>query len=248
MNDALGRGNGERALVTGALGSIGSAIVQKLLATGHRVIATDMTKASQDPSGVDEDTYAARLQLVLGDLTEASFIEELGELTRRVGGIEKIFCVAGIYPEKHIGELSFRDIARVFEINTFSAISLINTLSGNIKPGGSVVLFGSVAGSRGSRFHSLYAASKGALVSFAKSAALELGDKNIRVNTISPGVIQNPMTADLVRNTEASIMDSTALGRLGRPDEVANAAIFLGSESASFISGENLQVNGGLYM
>ncbi|MGX1738077.1 SDR family NAD(P)-dependent oxidoreductase [Corynebacterium flavescens] len=238
----------EVAVVTGAFGSIGSAIVRSLLASGHRVIATDTSQRDSARGWIQQEIADGMLDIVLGDAREDQTIEEVESRVRSAGGVNKVFCVAGVYPEKPVGELLREDVYRAFEINTFSPILLINALDSQILPGGAVVLFSSVAGARGSKYHSLYAATKGALVSFGKSAAIEFGDRGIRVNSIAPGVIENEMTAELRGKSGDSIRESTALVRLGTPQEVADSALFLASAEAAFISGATLHVNGGLYM
>jgi 3-oxoacyl-[acyl-carrier protein] reductase len=114
--------------------------------------------------------------------------------------------------------------------------------------GGSMVHIASVAGHRGSRQHAHYATAKAGVLGLARSLAQEFAPRNIRVNSVSPGIIDTPMVNDLMRGKGDYILASTPLGRMGTPDEVAGVIAFLASDLASFVTGETVHVNGGYYI
>ena len=117
-----------------------------------------------------------------------------------------------------------------------------------LNEGGSMVHIASVAGHGGSRLHAHYATAKAGVLGLARSLALELAPQNIRVNAVSPGIIDTPMIEDLMKLKGDIIFATTPMGRLGTPDEVAGVIAFLASDLASFITGETVHVNGGYYI
>jgi len=174
----------------------------------------------------------------------------------RFGGIDHLVHAAGIYPEKLVADMSDDEWHSLMKINLDGSFYICRAVIPYLNEGSSIVTLNedssivtltSVAGQRGSYAHAHYAASKGALISFSRSLALELAPKT-RVNALSPGIIATPMTKDLLAKNEQTLMQNTPLKRLGTAEEVAGGIAFLCSPLAGFITAETLQVNGGLYI
>ena len=132
-------------------------------------------------------------------------------------------------------------------VNLDGTFYLTRAAAAHLRPGGSVVALTSIAGMRGSREHAHYAASKGGMLSFIRSLAWELGPE-VRVNAVAPGVIATAMTESLREHQQDRLLGGTPLGRFGRAEEVASVVRFLCGPDSSFITGEVIQVNGGLHM
>ncbi|SDR77511.1 3-oxoacyl-[acyl-carrier protein] reductase [Brevibacterium siliguriense] len=239
--------SGQRVLITGAGGGIGSKSAEYFAAAGAELVLVDLapelveTVAAKLPEGTSVSQLA-------GDLTDADTLEELRRRVESAGGIDHLVLAAGIYTEHPVAEMSDEDWDRTMTINLDSSFKLTRALLPQMREGGSIVNFGSMAGSRGSRNHAHYAATKGAIVSFGRSLTWELGERNIRVNAVAPGIIATRMTEGLVASGGDALLAATPLHRFGRPEEVASAVVFLCSPAASFINGDTLHVNGGLHM
>lgn len=234
--------SGKRALITGATGGIGREIARILSSSGGEVIITDFEATRLEELSV---SLPSNTTIFAGDLSDSDSIKELVSVA---GEVDFLLHVAGVYPESPLQTMTDEELDRVFNINVKAVFALTREIEPHLNDGGAIVNFGSIAGARGSKNHSHYAATKGAISSFSKSMALELADRNIRVNTIAPGIIKTPMIKDLMDTSGNSILINTPLGRLGTAEEVAGAAAFLCSDLATFITGETIHVNGGFYM
>ncbi|WJY69022.1 SDR family NAD(P)-dependent oxidoreductase [Corynebacterium auris] len=228
---------GKRALITGAAGGIGAACAEVLAAAGADLILADL----RDPEVSGARTFG-------GDLTDPGVRADLVALVAEAGGIDFFVPAAGIYPESPVTEMTDEAWERVFAVNLSAVFALTRDAAEHLRDGGAVVNFGSIAGARGSRNHSAYAATKGAITSFTRSIALEFAGRGIRANTVAPGIIETAMSADLVAASGKALLGNTPLGRFGTAREVAEVVAFLCSDAASFITGEVVHVNGGLHM
>jgi 3-oxoacyl-[acyl-carrier protein] reductase len=239
--------SGRRVLITGAGGGIGSKSAEYFAAAGAELVLVDLAPEMVETiaAKLPEGTSVSQLS---GDLTDADTLEELRRRVESAGGIDHLVLAAGIYTEHAVEEMSDEDWDRTMKINLDSSFKMTRALIPHMREGGSIVNFGSMAGSRGSRNHAHYAATKGAIVSFGRSLTWELGERNIRVNAVAPGIIATRMTEGLVASGGDALLAATPLHRFGRPEEVASAVVFLCSPAASFINGDTLHVNGGLHM
>lgn len=233
--------SGKVAVVTGGNGAIGSAIVDMFLDAGARVVSVDRP-GSAVPEGV---TFFPI------DLAERAQIEALvGEIEREHGRIDILVHCAGITRDAVLWKMSPGQWSEVLAVNLDAAFHLLRLcapvmrLSGD----GAAVLVTSINGQRGKFGQANYVASKAGLIGLAKSAALELGSFGIRVNAIAPGWIETPMTAQVPAEFRERALAETPLHRLGRPEDVANAALFLCSEMSRHITGQVLRVDGGQLM
>lgn len=226
---------GRRVVVTGGSGGIGRAIVETFQAAGAEV-------TSIDRPGLDAPPGAMGLSC---DLSRADAIAALDQLLP--GKIHSFIHAAGITRDDVHWKMKDEDWRAVMSVNLDSAFHLMKLIVPRLRGagGGSVVFIASINGQRGKFGQGNYAASKAGLIAFGKTAAHELGRFGIRVNSIAPGWIETQMTAKLPAEFKARAEAESALGRVGKPEHVAGAAIFLASELAAHVTGQVLRVDGG---
>lgn len=238
---------GQTVLITGATGGIGSACAQLFYETGATLVLCDLNSNALNCLEQEFDD-ATRVHTCSGDLTDPAVISRIQTTVENLQGIDHLILAAGIYLAQPFESMSDEQFDETLNINLRSAFQLSRTLLPRISANGSIVNFSSIAGQRGSKHHAHYAASKAALVALGRSLAWEVGHRNIRVNSVAPGIISTTMTQDLVAANHDTLLRSTPLQRFGQAAEVASAVLFLASSAASFITGANLEVNGGLHM
>ncbi len=241
--------NGRVLFLTGAAGGIGRAIAQCFYHCGARLFLTD-THASglqvlvQDLGGAADRVATATLDVADSGQVDAAF----ALCKERFGGVDYLVPGAGIFQnEAKVAELSDEAWRRTMTINLDGVFYTCRAAIPLLRDGGAVVNIASVAGHRGSPGYAHYSATKGAVLTFTRALAAELAPR-VRANAVSPGLIDTAMiTSHLARRGEA-LLKATALQRVGRPEEVANTIAFLCSDLASYITGETIHINGGLYI
>nr|WP_198982801.1 SDR family NAD(P)-dependent oxidoreductase [Herbaspirillum sp. ASV7] len=241
---------GQSFFITGAGGGIARAASLLLARQGaHLALADiDMHALESLQAEIAHIAPGSRVSLHRLDVADAGACRaELKACADVHGGIDHLIHSAGIYPERLVAEMSDEDWRRLMAINLDGTFYICRAAIAYLREGGSIVNLASLAAQRGSYAHAHYSAAKGAVISFSRSLALELAPK-IRVNAVSPGIIATPMTNALLAKKGATLLQNTPLGRLGTAEEVAGSIAFLCSPLASFITGETLQVNGGLYI
>lgn len=216
-------------LITGAAGAIGSRCADLFQTLGARVIATDANLPFSCDVTRSGDVAALRDRVLANSAT-----------------LDAMVLCAGIYRPAPIAQMTDEEWRTTIDVNLTGVFNFLRAFAPRMSRGGAIVALSSIA-QRGSAGFAHYAASKSALLGLVRSAALELAP-HCRVNALSPGPIDSPMVAPLMERRGAELLAQTPLGRLGTPDEVAKAAAFLASDWSSYITGENLHLNGGLYM
>jgi 3-oxoacyl-[acyl-carrier protein] reductase len=241
--------DGQVALVTGASRGIGRAIALALAARGALVVA--VARGANAQPVVDEIAAAGgRAEAAALDVTDGVAAAALvADVVSRHGRLDILVNNAGITRDQLMLRMKRAEWDEVIATNLTSAFSLCQAA---LKPmvkqrRGRIVAISSVVGQMGNAGQANYAASKAGLIGFCKSLAREVGSRHVTVNVVAPGFIATDMTRALAAETQAQWIAQVPLGRLGTPDDVASAVCFLASDEASYITGQILAVNGGMY-
>jgi 3-oxoacyl-[acyl-carrier protein] reductase len=235
-------------IVTGASGGIGNAIIKKLSEAGANILAsgTRIEKLEELKKNFEG------LKILKFDISQSDKIEEFIEkATNELGGsLDGIVNNAGITQDNLAIRMSLDEWQKVININLTSTFLMskfaIKKMLKN--KSGKIVNITSVVGHTGNLGQANYTASKAGIVAMSKSLAIEYAKKNININCISPGFIQTAMTDKIDDKFKEVIISKIPSARLGEPDDIANAVLFLSSDQSNYINGETLHVNGGMYM
>lgn len=238
-------------IITGAAQGIGKGIAERFAADGAIVYACDMREGTMDEWAQEcGKRHTTRIIPVYFDVTDAAVVKAaMTNIYKSEGRIDALVNNAGVVFNKKIGMIVRPETELMFRVNVIAVIELVQLVSRLMarNGGGSIVNIASVTAVLGSPGQSAYSATKGAIISFTKSAAKELAPQGIRVNAVAPGIVKTERFAELYESDGAKIdqrISRIGLGRLGTPEDIANACAFLASDRASYISGEILGVNG----
>lgn len=241
---------GRVALVTGASRGIGRAIAKRLAQHGSHVIA--VARGDNAAETVREIREAGgKADLASADVVDASGVDALiAETLEKHGRIDILVNNAGIARDQLLLRMKREDWDAVVATNLTAAFSCTQAV---LKPmvrqrSGRIIFISSVVGQAGNAGQANYAASKAGLIGFAKAVALEIASRNITANVVAPGLIETDMTREIAGGTRENWESRIPLRRIGTPDDVAAAVCFLASDEASYITGQVLAVNGGMYM
>ena len=240
---------GKTALITGAARGIGKAIALRFAAEGANIAFTDLavneeTQAEISALGVQCKSYASNA----ADFAETETLVK--QVKEDFGAIDVLVNNAGITKDGLMLRMTEQQWDAVIGVNLKSAFNFIHAVVPVMmrQRGGSIINMASVVGVHGNAGQANYAASKAGMIALAKSIAQEMGPKGIRANAIAPGFIETAMTAALPEEVRKDWMNKIPLRRGGKPEDVADVALFLASDLSSYVSGQVIQIDGGMNM
>ncbi len=241
---------GKTALITGGTRGIGYGIVQRFAQEGANVAFTYVSSADRAQQ-VEQELLALGVKAKAYRSDAGSFSESeklVEEVVKEFGAIDVLVNNAGITRDNLLLRMTEEQWDQVMAANLKSVFNLTKHVSKNMlrAKSGSIINLTSIVGEKGQAGQANYAASKAGIIGFTKSIADEFGSRNIRCNAIAPGFIETDMTGVLTEEVKKSILDKIPMKRMGTPEEVANAAVFLGSDLSRYVSGQVLSVCGGM--
>jgi NAD(P)-dependent dehydrogenase (short-subunit alcohol dehydrogenase family) len=238
------------AIITGGSSGIGLATARRFVEEGASVYITGRRQEELDKAVA---AIGRNVTAVRGDATDEAHLDDLiARVAHDEGRLDVLVANSGLIEQVRLGEIEADHFDRTFALNARAPLFLVQKALPLMKNGGSIVLLGSIAGYMGFPAHSTYSATKAAIRSYARTWTAEFGASGIRVNTLSPGPIDTPIIdsqadskegADAIRAFYTSVIP---MARMGRAEEIANAALFLASDESSFVAGIELTVDGGM--
>ncbi len=242
--------DGKVALITGASKGIGRAIAQRFAEEGAQIAFTYLS--SVEKGEALQKKFAANGVKAKGFRSDASDFtaaqQLIDEVVKEFGYLDILVNNAGITRDNLLMRMSEAHWDEIMQVNLKSCFNTVKAATRIFmkQKSGSIINMSSVVGLKGNAGQANYAASKAGILGFTKSVALELGSRNIRCNAVAPGFIETEMTDALDENTVQGWRDAIPLKRGGTPEDVANACIFLGSDHSAYITGQTIQVDGGM--
>jgi 3-oxoacyl-[acyl-carrier protein] reductase len=241
--------SGKVALITGGSRGIGAAVARRFAAAGSQVAIGYQARSDAAASLVAEITAAGgQCVAVQGDITDADAARRIaGDTVARFGRIDILINCAGIAPYRALGAMDAAYIRSILDANVLGTVLITQAVLAHLTaPGGRIVNFASALAYRPIPTSSIYAASKGAIITLTHAFSKELGPRGITVNAIAPGVIETEMTTAILAERGAAVVAATPLARIGQPDDIAGIALFLCSSEAGWITGRTIIADGGV--
>ena len=240
----MGKLDGKVAVVTGGTSGIGLASARRLAAEGAQVFITGRRKPELDAAVT---AIGSRATGVHGDVANLADLDRLYAVVKeQKGRVDVLFANAGGGELVPLGAITEEHFDRTFNSNVKGLLFTVQKALPLLSEGASIILNASIASSKGTPAFSVYSATKAAVRSFARSFTVDLKDRRIRVNAISPGPIDTPALDGLGTDLKQGLVGAVPMGRLGSPDEIAKAVVFLASDDSSFVTGIELFVDGGM--
>ena len=244
-----GKLNGKVALVTGGNSGIGLATAKRFVSEGAYVFITGRRQKELDAAAKE---IGKNITAVQGDVSNLDDLDRLfAQIKKEKDKIDIVFANAGVAKYASLGKVTEEFYDSIFNINVKGLLFTVQKALPLLPDGASIILNASIVASKGFSSNSVYSATKAAVRSFARTWTTDLKDRRIRVNAVSPGPIDTPALSELLASSETGrerkkmISTTVPLGRIGTPDEIAKAVVFLASDDASYITGAELFVDGG---
>jgi NAD(P)-dependent dehydrogenase (short-subunit alcohol dehydrogenase family) len=238
-----GKLSGKVAVITGGTEGIGFATAHLFVKEGAYVFITGRRQKELDEA---VKAIGRNVTGVQGDVAKLADLDRLYEVVTKVKGrIDIILANAGFGEFLPLGKITEEHFDKLFNINVKGALFTVQKGLSLLNDGGSIIITGSIAGSKGTPAFGVYGATKAAVRSFVRTWTSDLKDRRIRSNVLSPGPINTPLVSRQPADRISQIVSTIPMGRMGEPDEVAKAALFLASEDSSFVTGIELFVDGG---
>ena len=238
----MGKLEGKVAVITGGTAGIGLAAAKLFAAEGAYVFITGRRQKELDDAVKEIGDNVAGVQ---GDVANLADLDHLYETVAANGRIDILFANAGLGEFARLEDVTEEHFDKTFGINVKGALFTVQKALPLLNDGGSIILTGSVASVKGTPAFTVYGASKAAIRNFVRGWTVELKDRRIRSNVLSPGPIATPQSVAAPRETMQRLVSTIPMGRMGEPGEVAKAALFLASDDSSFVTGIELFVDGG---
>jgi NAD(P)-dependent dehydrogenase (short-subunit alcohol dehydrogenase family) len=235
---------GKTAVITGGNSGIGLAIAQRFVEEGAHVFITGRRRAQLDEAVA---LIGGRVEAVQGDVTRADDLNRLFDTVKeKAGRLDILVTSSGVSEFSTLESTTEEHFDKAFDVNVRGMVFTVKRAVQYMASGGTIVLVGSIAGSIGNPGYGTYSATKAAVRSYARTWTSELAGRGIRVNTLSPGPIDTPMFDAVSDEVRMSLTHRIPLNRMGLPEEVATAALFLASADSSFVAGAELCIDGGM--
>jgi NAD(P)-dependent dehydrogenase (short-subunit alcohol dehydrogenase family) len=238
----VGKLQGKVAVITGGTTGIGFATAKLFVTEGAHVFITGRRQKQLDEA---VEAIGTNVSGVRGDVTNLADLDRLYETVKMKGRLDIVFANAGLGEFAPLGGITEEHFDKLFNTNVRGALFTVQKALPLLNDGGSIILTGSVAGVKGTPAFGVYGATKAAIRCFARSWTVELKDRCIRSNVLSPGPIDTPQVGQQPKEAIERIVSTVPMGRMGEPDEIAKAALFLASDDSSFVTGIELFVDGG---
>lgn len=241
------------AIITGSSRGIGAAIALRLAKDGYNIALNDLNEGMFENNSIADDIKAlgVEAEIFCADVSKYDQCEEMVKAVKeRFGTIDVLINNAGITRDGLMARMPEEQYDMVIAVNQKSVFNMMK-LAGNVmirQKQGKIINLASVAGLYGNPGQINYSASKAAIIGMTMTAAKELGSRNINVNAVAPGFISTPMTDKLTEEQKAKMLEAIAMKRYGTVDEIAGVVSFLCSEDASYVTGQTIEISGGLSM
>ena len=238
----MGKLQGKVAVITGGTTGIGLASAKLFVKEGAHVYITGRRRKELDEA---VNTIGSSVTGVQGDVAKLADLDRLYETVKKKGRIDIVFANAGYGEFASLGSITEEHFDKLFDVNVKGALFTVQKALPLLNDGGSIILTGSVGSVKGTPAFWVYGATKAAIRNFVRAWTVELKDRRIRSNVLSPGPTDTPILTRQPADAIARIVSTIPMGRMGEPEEIAKAALFLASDDSSFVTGIELFVDGG---